>query len=90
MSTELKQIKERINEIEARNKRVELDKAWETSITRRLFIICFTYITLGIYMSIIGVEKPWINAIIPSAGFLLSTLTLPYVRNIWEASKNKF
>ncbi|MEK7615775.1 MAG: hypothetical protein AAB420_01035 [Patescibacteria group bacterium] len=37
-------IEERIKTIEARNTRVETDKAWETSWTRRLSIAIATYI----------------------------------------------
>lgn len=32
-------LEKEINDIKARNKRVELDKAWETSWTRRICII---------------------------------------------------
>ena len=35
-------LEKRIIEIEKRNKRVELDKSWETSLTRRLCIIVLT------------------------------------------------
>lgn len=42
-------IEDRINNIEKRNKRVELDKKWETSITRRVCIIILTYIIVVSY-----------------------------------------
>lgn len=35
-------IEERIKKIEDRNKRVELDKKWETSWTRRICIMIIT------------------------------------------------
>ena len=35
--------------IKERNKRVELDKAWETSWTRKLCICILTYIVVVIY-----------------------------------------
>ena len=70
--------------IKSRNKTVEKNKAWETSYTRRFFIALFTYIAISLYMYSIGVEKPWLNAIIPTVGFLLSTTTLPFIRAIWE------
>lgn len=35
-------IEERIEQIEKRNERVELDKAWETSWTRRALLAGFT------------------------------------------------
>ncbi len=79
----------RIEKIEARNRKVELDKAWEGSFVRRLLIVLFTYISIGLYMWIIGVEDPFLNAVIPSLGFTLSTLTLPFFKNLWMQNKEK-
>lgn len=72
-----------INQIKARNKRVETDKAWEGSYTRKALLSIFTYLAMGLYMDAIGIDKWWLNAIIPTLGFLLSTLTLPFFKNIW-------
>jgi len=77
-------LEERIKKIEERNRRVETDKTWETSWTRRGLVALFTYLALGIYLQTIGISRPWINAIVPTVGFLLSTLTLPWFRKIWE------
>lgn len=74
----------RIEKIEQRNKLVETDKAWETSKTRRLLIALFTYLSIFLYFMVIGVDKPFLNAIVPTVGFLLSTISLPFVRKIWE------
>lgn len=81
--TTLEDLEKEINFIKERNKRVELDKAWETSITRRVLLVIFTYLSIGLYMYVIKIEKPWLNAVIPSIGFLLSTLTLPFFKNYW-------
>ncbi len=81
--TTLSKLESKINKIEARNSRVESDKAWETSLTRRLLLIFFTYLAIGLYMRAIGVEKWWLNAVIPSVGFMLSTLTLPFFKRVW-------
>ena len=35
----LKQFEKRINQIEQRNKRVEKDKAWESSMTRKILLV---------------------------------------------------
>lgn len=80
-------IEGRLDKIEQRNSRVEADKAWETSWTRRFFIALFTYLVISLYMLAIGVERPWLNAIIPTVGFLLSTLTLSFIKKTWV---NKF
>jgi len=84
-----KDIIQRIEKIEERNKTVELNKAWETSITRRILLMVFTYLAIGIYLNVINVREPWLNAIVPSIGFMLSTLTLPFFKNIWEKYINK-
>ena len=41
---ELEKLEQEISKIKERNKRVELDKKWETSWTRRLCICILTYI----------------------------------------------
>jgi hypothetical protein len=79
----MKTIEERLTTIEERNARVEADKAWETSWTRRGLLVVFTYLAIGIYMWAIGVTAPWLNAIVPAGGFLLSTLTLPIFKKLW-------
>jgi hypothetical protein len=80
----LETLAKEVNQIKERNKRVEIDKAWETSNVRKITLIIFTYLSLGLYMQFIGVSNPWLNAVIPSLGFLLSTLTLPYIKNYWK------
>jgi len=80
---QLQNLEIRISKIEERNRKVEKDKAWETSFTRRILLIIFTYLAIALYMLAIGLENPWLNAIIPSTGFLLSTLTLPIFKNLW-------
>ena len=39
---ELEKVKKEIEEIKARNKRVEMQKAWETSVARKVTIIITT------------------------------------------------
>ncbi len=81
---DIKKLQERIEKIEKRNKIVEIDKAWETSYTRKIILIIFTYLSIGFYMKAINILNPWLNAIIPSLGFLLSTLTLPFLKKTWS------
>lgn len=79
----LSSLEKRIQAIEQRNEYVEIDKAWETSWFRRVLVILFTYFSIALYLYfIIGID-PWINAVVPSIGFLLSTLTLPYFKKWW-------
>lgn len=83
MQEEIDQLKIEIDKIKLRNKNVEADKAWEKSSTRRLFLTIFTYLAIGVYLVIIHVKNPWLNAIVPAVAFLLSTLTLGYFKSLW-------
>lgn len=76
-------LEKRIKKIEDRNKKVEADKAWENSYTRRILLITFTYISIGLYLQAINIPQPWLNAIVPAIGFFLSTLTLPFFKSMW-------
>jgi len=77
------ELEQRINRIENRNKQVELNKSWETSYTRRFLIALFTYLAIALYLKFIVGIDPWVNAIVPTAGFLLSTLTMPFFKKMW-------
>lgn len=76
-------VEHRLAKIEARNKQVEDDKAWELSPVRRAFIAFLTYLIAGLYLSWLSVEKPWLNAIVPVLGFILSTAVLSKVKAVW-------
>lgn len=79
----LQELEARIQKIETRNTAVEVNKAWETSLTRKLLIIVFTYLAIALYLRFVVGINPWINAIVPAIGFLLSTLTLPWFKKLW-------
>ena len=80
-----KKIENEIKNIKARNARVELDKKWETSWTRRLCICILTYIVVVIYsFTIQQVSNVFLSSLVPVIGFTLSTLSLGFVRKIWE------
>jgi hypothetical protein len=72
-----------LREIQVRNARVEADKAWETSWIRRLSIVLMTYVIAGVYMKSAGFANPFLGAFVPSGGYLLSTLSLPFIKNFW-------
>ena len=74
---------EDIQSIHRRNARVECDKAWETSKMRRGAIAVLTYVVACFYMSSIGVSDVFLNALIPTGGFLLSTLSLGFIKKFW-------
>ena len=50
----MKELENRIEKIEDRNRRVETDKAWETSWTRKIWICVLTYIVVVIYSFVIS------------------------------------
>ena len=83
-------IEEELMKIKERNKRVELDKAWETSWTRKICIIILTYIVVVIYSYLIkNHNEIFLSSLVPAIGFTLSTLSLKYVRKIWEKVTHK-
>lgn len=74
-----------IKKIQERNKRVELDKAWETSWTRKICIMILTYVIVVIYSYLIKQnDNILLSSLVPVIGFALSTLSLKYIRKIWE------
>lgn len=76
-------LEQEIEKIKERNKRVEGDKAWETSWTRRIFIAASTYILISIFLIVIKVDKPFLSAIIPAVAYLVSTFSLGILKSRW-------
>jgi polyferredoxin len=76
-------MKSEIESIKERNERVEVDKSWEISKTRRAIIGLMTYLTIVLFLFIIDAPNPWFTSLVPTIGFLLSTLTLPFFKKIW-------
>ena len=82
---ENKELEKEIIQIKERNKRVELDKKWETSWTRKICIMILTYIVVIIYSYVIrNIDNILLSSLVPVIGFTLSTLSLKIVRKIWE------
>lgn len=85
----MENLEKRVEKIENRNKRVEADKAWETSWMRKILIAILTYAVIVIFFHFANLSKPLVNAIVPTLGFLLSTLTLSIAKNKWVNRFNK-
>lgn len=80
-----KRLENEIIKIKERNKKVELDKKWETSLTRRICIMILTYIVVIIYSYLIRNNNDiYLSSLVPVIGFTLSTLSLKLVRKVWE------
>ena len=73
----------RLSAIESRNARVEADKAWETSLFRKIVIAALTYLVIAIFFWYAKLPNPWVNAVVPTLAFALSTLTMPLLKKLW-------
>ncbi len=87
MQNNMENLEQKIQKIEERNRRVELDKAWETSFTRRGFIALATYIVASIWLIMIHESAPWLKAFVPTGGYILSTLSLPFIKKWWSEKR---
>ena len=84
----MNELEKRIEAIEKRNKRVETDKAWETSWIRRICIMILTYIVVIVYSYIVRkYDNILLSSLVPVSGFTLSTLSLKLIRKIWENNR---
>lgn len=82
---EIKELENEINKIIERNKVVELNKKWETCWTRKICICILTYAIVIIYSYIVrNYDNIFLSSLVPVIGFTLSTLSLKFVRQIWE------
>ena len=87
---ETEELQKEIEQIQERNHRVETDKAWETSWTRRLCICVLTYIVVILYTFITSkTSNIFLSSLVPVIGFTLSTLSLKFVRRLWEKALAK-
>ena len=85
--TEIEQLKEDIAKLKERNLRVEAHKAWETSLFRKVLIAILTYIVVVLFFLVADLPKPFVNALVPTIGFILSTLSVSLFRKWWERGK---
>ncbi len=86
---EIEELQGEIEKIKQRNKRVEQDKAWETSWGRRIFITVSTYIFVVIFLISNGVDKPLFSAIVPAVAYIISTTSLTFIKSIWINNQAK-
>ena len=72
-----------IEKIKERNKRVETEKAWEISWTRKILVAVFTYLVIALFFLFAGIPNPFVNSIVPAIAFILSTTSLPIFKKFW-------
>lgn len=76
-------MEEELARIIERNRKVELDKAWETSWFRKVVISVFTYVVALAWLYTISDTHAPLKALVPVAGFILSTVTVPPLKRWW-------
>ena len=79
----LEQLEQEVEAIKARNQAVEKDKAWELSIFRKAFIFLLTYIVVVLFFIFAELPKPFLNSIVPALAFMLSTLSIKFLKFFW-------
>ena len=84
LHSRLEQLEAHLAQVRERNHRVELSKAWETSRTRLVSVVVLTYGMMVLMFSVLKSERAFLDALVPTLGFFLSTLSLPLVRRVWE------
>jgi hypothetical protein len=72
-----------IEKIKTRNQKVESDKAWEISWSRKILIAILTYLVIVIFFFAARFPQPFLSALVPTIGFILSTLTISLVKRLW-------
>lgn len=80
MSADPASLADRIAALEARNRARDLDKQWERSWLRFAIVCALTYGCLALYMWAARLEPALLNAVVPTAGYALSTATFPALR----------
>jgi len=85
----LEELSQEIELIKERNRRVEIDKNWEISWTRRLLIAAITYLTAAVWLVLIGDSYPVMKAFVPAVGYILSTLSVPFCKKMWTERQLK-
>lgn len=84
MEGDAEDVRREVAALKERNARVEADKAWETSLSRAVCVSLLIYATVALALLAIGNENPFLNALIPVTGFVISLQSLPVVERKWK------
>ena len=87
--TEVEKLKNEIEKIKAHNRRVEKDKEWETSTVRRIAVAVATYVVVLLFFLMTDTNRPFLSALIPAIGFLLSTLSINILKSWWLKARKE-
>lgn len=80
---EIQLLKEEIEKIKERNKRVEADKAWEVSKTRTAFISVITFVLIYLFLLFGNANNPILNALLAVVAYWISTETYGVLKRWW-------
>lgn len=79
----LEELHHEVEQIKARNKKVEADKAWELSWSRKIIVAILTYFVIVLFFYFAHLPEPFANAVVPTAAFLISTSSIPLFKKLW-------
>lgn len=85
----MKSVESEIALLKERNARVDIDKAWETSVTRRACIAGITYLCACLFLFQLGADDFALGALVPVGGYALSTLSLPRIKMMWLKGRRR-
>lgn len=83
MENDFQKLWQELETIKARNRRVEAAKAWETSWIRRLLVAVLTYAIVVIFMFMADFSRPFLEALVPTAAYLLSMSSVSFIQKWW-------
>lgn len=80
-------IKREIEIIKKYNKRRELEKLWEVSLTRKISYFILIYSSVSLIFITIGIDRPLVKAIIPSVVYFLFFVSVELIKKWWIESQ---
>ena len=82
------ELENKVKELEEKNRQLEYEKAWETSLTRKIYLMIGIYIIVITYSYVIKkFNNIFLSSLIPVIPFALSNSSLKIIRKIWEKFK---
>ena len=80
-----------VTALHQRNFEKDRGKEFEGSYARVIFLMVVTYLTLYCYMQwVLKTDFPYLDAIVPTVGFNISTWSLPFVKEYWIQARHYY
>lgn len=84
-------LQKQVDALKRRNFEKDRGKEFESSYTRVIFLMIITYCTLCAYMAfVLKTGNPFLDAIVPTVGFNISTWSLPYIKELWIQGRHYY